>query len=298
MDADNGLLSEIEDMNLTYLMLAQRLLKEDFAKALLRLKIDDERGELMLSLPAKQMRKLARTNQLMLQLCTDSGENLRRSADGDDDQGMAQMRTALLMAGAKPACEPRSSNGDESKKKSLIQEMHQVQLAIELIELGARLQVLETETELSRGRLIRLYKEVRGISPPKGMLPFSTTWFITWLPNIHASLFYNYYRRFAGCERIEALVNAYEMYLEQLHLNGAEPVLGFTRAWTLVRFFESDMFELAECGNCSGNFLVHAYTPTQDFVCGICRPPPRAGKTNKARPVAPVVELANLAVAG
>src|SRR5690554_989095 len=79
-------------------------------------------------------------------------------------------------------------------QKSLVEEMRQVQLAIELIELGARLQVLETETDLSRARLIRLFKEVRGMSPPKGMLPFSTDWFITWLPNVHASLFYNIYR--------------------------------------------------------------------------------------------------------
>jgi len=40
--------------------------------------------------------------------------------------------------------------------KSLVTEMHQVQMAIELIELGARLQVLETETDLSRARLIKL----------------------------------------------------------------------------------------------------------------------------------------------
>ncbi|MEE4465463.1 FlhC family transcriptional regulator, partial [Azotobacter chroococcum] len=94
-------------------------------------------------------------------------------------------------------------------EKSLVNEMLQVQLAIELIELGARLQVLETETDLSRGRLIRLYKELRGVSPPKGMLPFSTDWFITWLPNIHSSLFYGIYRQLldnCGCERMEAFV--------------------------------------------------------------------------------------------
>lgn len=44
---------------------------------------------------------------------------------------------------------------------------------------GARLQMLESETQLSRGRLIKLYKELRGSPPPKGMLPFSTDWFMT-----------------------------------------------------------------------------------------------------------------------
>lgn len=64
-------------------------------------------------------------------------------------------------------------------RKSVLQDANQTQLAIELIGLGARLQVLEAETTLSRDRLIRLYKELRGASPPKGMLPFSTDWFTT-----------------------------------------------------------------------------------------------------------------------
>ncbi|MCM3755118.1 FlhC family transcriptional regulator, partial [Bacillus licheniformis] len=78
--------------------------------------------------------------------------------------------------------------------KSVVIEVKEITLAIELIELGARLQLLEAETSLSRDRLIKLYKELKGVSPPKGMLPFSTDWFMTWQPNIHSSLFYNIYR--------------------------------------------------------------------------------------------------------
>ncbi|MFC0709076.1 flagellar transcriptional regulator FlhC [Azorhizophilus paspali] len=173
-------------------------------------------------------------------------------------------------------------------EKSLLNEMMQVQLAIELIELGARLQVLETETDLSRGRLIRLYKELRGVSPPKGMLPFSTDWFVTWLPNIHSSLFYGIYRNLkeqCGCERMEAFVKAFRLYLEQVSLDDAEFVLGLTRAWTLVRFFESGMLEMVRCTCCSGKFVVHAHAPARDFVCGICQPPSRAGKTRKRREI-------------
>ncbi|MBZ9538280.1 MULTISPECIES: flagellar transcriptional regulator FlhC [Modicisalibacter] len=174
--------------------------------------------------------------------------------------------------------------------KSLVSEMRQVQMAIELIELGARLQVLETETDLSRARLIKLYKEVRGMSPPKGMLPFSTDWFVTWLPNIHSSLFYNIYQRLledCECDRMGAFVRAFKLYLEQLSLEEeAEPVLGLTRAWTLIRFFESELLELCECTSCHGRFVVHAHTPPQGFVCGICQPPSRAGKTRKRRQAA------------
>ena len=61
-----------------------------------------------------------------------------------------------------------------SKIKSLMAEAVQIKLASDLIKLDARLQVLESETQLSRERLIRLYKEIKQKSPPKGMLPFST----------------------------------------------------------------------------------------------------------------------------
>lgn len=168
--------------------------------------------------------------------------------------------------------------------QTLLEELEQAQLAIELIELGARLQVLESETDLSRARLVKLFKEVRSISPPKGMMPFSTDWFITWMPNIHASLFYNIYRRLLddqGCSRMTAFTKAYRLYREQAGAPDGEPVLSLTRAWTLVRFFESDLLQRSPCTRCGGHFVTHAHSPTQHYVCGVCQPPSRAGKTRR-----------------
>ena len=168
--------------------------------------------------------------------------------------------------------------------RTLLEEMEQAQLAIELIELGARLQVLESETDLSRARLVKLFKEVRSISPPKGMMPFSTDWFITWMPNIHASLFYNIYKRMLdvqGCSRMNAFTKAYRLYREQTDNGDGEVVLSLTRAWTLVRFFESDQLQLSPCSRCGGKFVAHAHSPKHDYVCGICQPPSRAGKTRR-----------------
>ncbi|PMS22514.1 flagellar transcriptional regulator FlhC [Trinickia dabaoshanensis] len=169
--------------------------------------------------------------------------------------------------------------------KSVVLEVKEITLAIELIELGARLQLLEAETSLSRDRLIKLYKELKGVSPPKGMLPFSTDWFMTWQPNIHSSLFYNAYRFMAehgGCESIQSIVKSYRLYLEHTALNGDEPLLSLTRAWTLVRFFESGMLQLTSCSRCRGQFVAHAHDPQHSFVCGLCQPPSRAGKTKKS----------------
>jgi flagellar transcriptional activator FlhC len=78
-----------------------------------------------------------------------------------------------------------------ARNKSILTEARQIERAVTLIHLGARLQVLESETDLSYERLLRLYKEVSGKSPSKGQLPFSTDWFMTWQPNIHASLYLN-----------------------------------------------------------------------------------------------------------
>jgi flagellar transcriptional activator FlhC len=172
-------------------------------------------------------------------------------------------------------------------KKSVVTEVQEIQLAIELINLGARLQLLESETTLSRERLLKLYKELKGVSPPKGMLPFSTDWFITWQPNIHSSLYiniYNYLIEHAGISGIEAVMKAYRLYLEQVGPQGGEePVLSLTRAWTLVRFFESKMLQTACCKECSGHFVVHQLDLNDNYVCGLCHMPSRAGKTKKAK---------------
>jgi flagellar transcriptional activator FlhC len=171
--------------------------------------------------------------------------------------------------------------------KSLVSEAKDIGLAIELIKLGARLQLLELETSLSRERLLKLYKELKGVSPPKGMLPFSTDWFITWQPNIHSSLFINIHRymtQHAGLSGIEAVMKAYQLYLEQMPAQpGEEPLLSLTRAWTLVRFFDSQMLTTAKCCECGGDFVTHSFDLNHGYACGLCHMPSRAGKTKKAR---------------
>ena len=42
------------------------------------------------------------------------------------------------------------------KNKSVITEAKEINLAVDLVELGARLQLLEAETNLSRERLLKL----------------------------------------------------------------------------------------------------------------------------------------------
>ena len=176
-----------------------------------------------------------------------------------------------------------------SGAKSVVDEAKQIRLASELARMGARLQVLESETTLSRERLLRLYKEINGESPPKGMLPFSTDWFLTWQPNIHASLFLGSYRHLTShckLERAEALVRAYRLYLEQIKAFHLEDKLSITRAWILVRYVDSGLLGTTVCTECGGHFVTHRDDLNEGFVCGLCNVPSRAGKTRSSKTAA------------
>jgi flagellar transcriptional activator FlhC len=166
--------------------------------------------------------------------------------------------------------------------KSVLNDSKQVERAVALINLGARLQVLESETDLSYERLLRLYKEVAGRSPSKGQLPFSTDWFLTWQPNIHASLFlntYEYLSKVSAMDDIDAVMKAFKLYCEQIASCRVEPLLSITRAWRLVKFVDNNMLNMTRCSKCGGNFVTDLYENPRHFVCGLCEPPARAGKS-------------------
>lgn len=171
------------------------------------------------------------------------------------------------------------------RDKSLLQDIYQTQIAVELISLGARMQVLETETTLSRRRLLGLYKELRGNPPPKGMLPFSEDWFMSWEQNIHSSMFYNIYLYLKKSEKgrsIEILMKAYRLYLEQCCPEPADKiVLDLTRAWTLIRFIDCGIITRKTCCVCRGGFVVTVESVKHPFTCSLCSPPSRALKKSK-----------------
>ena len=179
-----------------------------------------------------------------------------------------------------------SANASTSTSaKSVLNESRQIERAAMLIEMGARMQVLESETSLSYERLIRLYKEIAGKSPSKGQLPFSTDWFLTWQENIHSSLFlniYEYLSKGVDADAIEVLTKAYRLYNEQVQALELEPLLSFTRAWRLVKFVDAQMLTRTQCSKCTGMFVSEMYENAKHYECGLCNPPARAGKSKAA----------------
>ncbi len=201
--------------------------------------------------------------------------------------------SASVTAAAAAACASAALSADQpaakiaaprAPAKSVLQESRQIERAALLIAMGARMQVLESETTLSYERLIRLYKEVAGKSPSKGQLPFSTDWFLSWQENIHSSLFlniYEYLSKGVDLDSVDLLTKAYRLYTEQIVIAKVEPLLSFTRAWRLVKFIDAGMLTRTACAQCKGQFVSELYE-NRHYTCGLCNPPARAGKSKSA----------------
>ncbi|ELW4385359.1 flagellar transcriptional regulator FlhC [Salmonella enterica] len=163
--------------------------------------------------------------------------------------------------------------------ESILQELEDTRLAVELISLGARMQLLEHTVRLSRGKMTRLYRELRGTPPPKGMLPFSADWFMVWEHNVHSSLFCNIFdcikKEAPGESSVKILIQAYRAYLKYA---GNTETLSLTRAWILRRFVDSGVLCYTPCCKCGGKFITHAGEPARGYHCVMCHPPSRAVK--------------------
>ena len=63
--SNDQLLAEIREANLTYLMLAQTLIRQDKAEAVFRLGLNEDAADILSSLSAAQVMKLASRNTLL-----------------------------------------------------------------------------------------------------------------------------------------------------------------------------------------------------------------------------------------
>lgn len=98
MSATSEMLSEIKEINLSYLLLAQRLLREDRAMGMFRMGIRDQLADVLGSLSLAQTVKLAASNQLLCRFRFDDHTVLSALADKDKPSTLAHAHSAILMA--------------------------------------------------------------------------------------------------------------------------------------------------------------------------------------------------------
>ena len=96
------ILAEIREANLSYLMLAQSLVRADKEQALFRLGVSEETASLIGALTPAQMMKIATGNTLLCRFRMDDDivwNLLTSHGKGAANDGMSRLHASILMAG-------------------------------------------------------------------------------------------------------------------------------------------------------------------------------------------------------
>lgn len=95
----NDMLGEIRDANLSYLMLAQQMIRTDKSSAVFRLGISQGIADLIAGLSNPQLLKLASSNMMLARFRFDDTSILGMLTSYSKDRSLAQSHAAILMAG-------------------------------------------------------------------------------------------------------------------------------------------------------------------------------------------------------
>lgn len=92
------LLDDVRDLNLSYLILMQRLINTDRELAMFRLKIDDDMADLLSEIPIADLTRLARCNQLLCHFSLDSADQLFSLINAPKDDDMRRLHAGILLS--------------------------------------------------------------------------------------------------------------------------------------------------------------------------------------------------------
>ena len=95
----NDMMAEIRDANLSYLMLAQQMIRSDKATAIFRLGLGKDIADLIGGMSAAQIVKLAGSNMMLARFRFDDSAILGMLTNNNKDRVLAQSHAAILMAG-------------------------------------------------------------------------------------------------------------------------------------------------------------------------------------------------------
>ncbi len=101
MESDQ-IIEEIRDINLSYMLLAKQMLREDKVSAMYRLGINKDVAEILDRLTSAQLVKMAASNMLLCRFRFDDRLIAEMLSNDNRDQAVTKSHAAILMAG-KPA---------------------------------------------------------------------------------------------------------------------------------------------------------------------------------------------------
>jgi flagellar transcriptional activator FlhD len=94
----NEIRKHIYDINLSYLLLAQRLINQDKASAMFRLGINETMADVLIKLSLSQMVKLAETNQLLCLFRFDDHQTITQLTQDSRVDELQQIHTGILLS--------------------------------------------------------------------------------------------------------------------------------------------------------------------------------------------------------
>jgi flagellar transcriptional activator FlhD len=101
--SDERNIAEIREVNLTYLMLAQKLIQQDKVEAMFRLGLSEDAADMLATLSAAQVLKLATGNMLLCRFRVDDdlvwSLLTNQGARKVDNDATSRLHASILMAG-------------------------------------------------------------------------------------------------------------------------------------------------------------------------------------------------------
>lgn len=100
---------EIADLNLTYMLLAQKLLREDKAAAMLRLGISADMADVLLGMSLAETIRIATSNFVLCAFRLDELPVLRNVMQGERQASLQQAHISIVLAGAQQQAAARAA---------------------------------------------------------------------------------------------------------------------------------------------------------------------------------------------
>ncbi|MWN31943.1 flagellar transcriptional activator FlhD [Gilliamella sp. Pra-s65] len=95
---DDDILKCIHHLNLSTLLLSQKMIEKDKVMAMYRLGIDEQTADILSSLSTSQMLVLSETNQLIFQLRFENAEMMKKLTEESRVRDIKQMHTGILLS--------------------------------------------------------------------------------------------------------------------------------------------------------------------------------------------------------
>lgn len=144
-------------------------------------------------------------------------------------------------------------------------------LAIELITLGARINIIAEETGLSPKILRKAYIEMHQKSPSRGSNKITTNFIYKSLfKSKQATMFVFFFRIETNQEFPRRCINAYKKYEAYIFtVLKSQPAFDISDCWMLAKWSTCGIIKLIRCGNCRSAKLINNHD--QQNICCICR---------------------------